>query len=251
MVSFRLSTALLLSLGLVVAFTATVALSTPVVEDSLLDGALVDTEISGKTPPIPPILNPLTGSLLQRLIKRCIITLIKLIRSILHKMQSWVLHTTSYLELLEARQILGPFFNRVLHRVISWLRGFHSERECVGRALCELSVRASPHLYPSLKQVLLIYFSANPDASMYQYYQPLANGFISETDDSCARLYNRCNQQAFFGRMEHFNVTVPDFYEPNEITEVVTAFGKTFKGVPVVSESIETLPEVVPAVPAA
>lgn len=197
-------------------------------------------------PGLPPGMNPMTplrpGLILHHLIRKFIMALIRLLKSILRRIQEWVLRTSDYLELLEARNIFGPFFSRLLHRLATWLRSFvTTEGECIGRVLCEVSDQASAFLPASLKQVLLIYFSANQDFASF-YYQPLANGFISPS--SCARLYSSCDQARFLQSVEQMNVTVPHFLEREEDelaaaemesvehNELVSSFGRSMPASP-------------------
>ncbi|KAH9403262.1 hypothetical protein TYRP_015145 [Tyrophagus putrescentiae] len=200
----------------------------------------------GSLPGLPPGMNPMTplrpGLILHHLIRKFIMALIRLLKSILRRIQEWVLRTSDYLELLEARNIFGPFFSRLLHRLAVWLRSFvTTEGECIGRVLCEVSDQASAFLPASLKQVLLIYFSANQDFASF-YYQPLANGFISPS--SCARLYSSCDQARFLQSVEQMNVTVPHFLEREEDelaaaemesvehNELVSSFGRSMPASP-------------------
>lgn len=171
--------------------------------------------------------NPATGTLspiqmFHQILKRMLANCIYIMRQILQRIQHWILHTTDYLEILQARQILPQMLNRVLQNVVVWMRGFvQSEYQCIGRVLCEFSDQASNYMPVGLKQVFMIYLSTNQESNLY--YRPLANGFISAS--SCPLLYGRCDQQGFLQKLEHFNVTIPEF--GNDIEEVVSTFGKS------------------------
>ena len=234
----RPSTLIIFGLCLV-GLCAAANLAIPAAVNDLAGESPLENEITEKanifTNPLTP---PRPGNLIHRILKRFLAAVIRLLRVLLHKFQSWVLHTSNYLELLEVRQVFGPAIGKLIHRLVVWLRSFVTrENECIGRVLCELSDQASGIIPGSLKQVLLIYFSANQQAS--HYYQPLANGFISQS--SCARLYSQCDQQSFLNKLDHLNVTVPDFYEDNDVhDQTMTTFGKTIPvvAVPIVQQTI-------------
>jgi len=78
--------------------------------------------------------------LLHRIVVRIISGFTRLLRRILYQFQRWVLNTSNYLELLQARQKFGPAASRVLGKIVIWLRRFVSQESgCIGRVLCELS----------------------------------------------------------------------------------------------------------------
>lgn len=172
---------------------------------------------TGLTSPITS-LSPI--QVFHNIVKRVIVNFLRIIQQTIRRIQHWVIHTSNYLELLEAKNMFGPLFNKILHRVVAWMRSFAStESDCIGRVLCEMTDQASHYIPSSLKQVALIYFSSNQGANMY--YQPLANGFVNS--QSCSLLYARCNHEQFFAHLDQFNVSVPEFMSRAEVDQVVTS----------------------------
>lgn len=209
-------------------------------------------ELNGRTPPGPPggpgglpSTSPL--GLLHRIATRLIANVLKVVRRILHRVQIWVLQTSDYLELMQARRFFGPALNQILDRLVGWMRQFAGEESaCIGRVLCELSDQAGNYMPAAMKQMLLIYFSTNQDQNLY--YQPLANGFVSRA--SCPLLYGKCNQNAFLAHLESFNATVVSELENSidQLQQQQELATNTIGGVPPVVSTFAVRQEVEPQV---